>query len=210
MGRGSRAELERLVQDLDRKHPEWTSRQIETELELLAPVAYGGWKDDTPVLRARHRQVQRWRTGDRGAPHPPASRLPYQYLWPVGEQQRKVIEPGFAARPTRLHASHRVFLHNCSEETLREVRVELGGREVAYEPALAPGKCMEVHWVRNDAIRAATFRCTGHEPIRHVLAAEFAYSRGTRRACLEGELTMDATDGWTAFASRGGPSKEVE
>jgi hypothetical protein len=210
MSRGSRAELERLVQVLERKHPEWSASRIEAELEILAPVDYGYWKDNTPVPRARHRQVQRWRTGDKGTVRRSSVRPPFQYVWPVGERQRHALDPEFQPRATGLRASHRIFVHNCSEETLREVRVRLGDREVAYEPAMEPGKLTEIHWVKNDAIRAAALAAVGHERIPHDLQVEFAFSKGLKIGHLEGELTMDATEGWTSFTSGGGVAKEIE
>ena len=49
MTRAEREELERLVQGLDRAHPEWTATDMEDELSTLAAVAFGNWKDDTPL-----------------------------------------------------------------------------------------------------------------------------------------------------------------
>lgn len=210
MTRGSRAELERLVQDLHRIHPDWPSSRIETELELLAPLAYGNWKEDAPVLRTRHRQVQRWRTGEKGTARKGTMRLPFQYLWPVGEKQRHQLDSEFRARATNLRASHRIFLHNCSTETLREVRVQLDGKDVAYEPSLEAGKLTEIHWVRNQDIRSAALVAAPHQLISHELRAEFAFAKGMRQARLEGALTMDSSDGWLSFVSERGPSKEIE
>jgi hypothetical protein len=183
---------------------------MEAELEQLSPVAYGGWKDGTPILRARHRQVKRWRTGASVAGRKAPARLPFQLVWPIGERQRQSIDPTFSARSTRLRASQRLFLHNCSEETVRELRVRLGGEEVAYEPALEPHAVTEIHWVRNPAVRAAAFVAEPGQSLRHRLIAEFAVAKGMKRGQLVGELSMHASDGWTSFSSEDGTSKEVE
>lgn len=205
-----RDELEALVQSVDRKHPEWSSAQVEKELETLSPVLYGNWKDDTPKARSRSRQIQRWRTGQGGPGHRGRERLPFHYLWPVGERQRHAIEPEFALPNRGVRASHRVFLYNCSPETLRELRVRLAGQDVAYEPAVAAGKFAEVHWTKSGKIRAAALAARGNERLVHPLIAEFAVAGGMKRAMLEGDLTMLASDGWVSFACREGESKEIE
>ena len=210
MRRGSKAELERLVQDLERRHPEWTASRIEKELASLAPVAYGDWRDETPVPRSRHRQVLRWRGGDVGRRPLPEGTQPYRHLWPVGEKQRAAMDSAFQARASRLRASQRLFLYNCSEEKVREVRVEIAGREVTFEPVLEPGRFSEIHWVRNEAVRAAALAAQGHDELAHPLRADFAFSKGMKRGRLEGVLTMDATDGWVRFTCPGSAAKEIE
>ncbi len=57
MGKADEREPERLVQTLERTHPDWRSSEIEFELRSRGAVAYGNWKDDTPNLRARLRQI---------------------------------------------------------------------------------------------------------------------------------------------------------
>lgn len=205
-----RAELERLVQLVDRKHPDWSSRKIESELEILAPVSYGNWRENTQNLAARLRQVQRWRRGASGQPAPKAGPLPFPLLWPIGERQRAKIDPEFAARPTTVQASHRIFLYNCSAETVRSVRILLGGREVAYEPAIAPGKFAEVFWQKNSAVRAGALAAASAERIPYRLHVQFAVAKGTKRANLEGHLTLDASFGWISFTADDGQQKEIE
>ena len=204
-----RAELERLTQEIDREHPDWNAREIERELELRSPVVYGHWKDGTPILEARLRQVQRWRKGVR---YPARTRtsLPFRYAWPVGEKQRRALDPTYGAGHPVHRATHRVFLYNCSEETLRELRMLLGGREVGYEPALPPGHFAEVVWTRNPAIRSAALGSAARARIAFPFRAEFAIVRGTRSAGLAGQLLLDTEDGWISFSSSDGQSKELE
>jgi hypothetical protein len=204
-----RTQLERLVQQLERDHPDWNARRIESELEILAPAVYGGWKDDTPSSESRLRQIQRWRAGYRSPPLPVA-KLPFRYLWPVGERQRRSIDPSYNAAGRQSGAAHRIFLHNVSDETIREVRVTLGGKEVSYEPALPPKLFAPIMWTRNPAIRTAALASAPHAKLPFRLTAEFAVARGTRRARLEGDLVLDSEDGWISFASGDGQSKEIE
>jgi hypothetical protein len=204
-----RDQLETLVQQVERQHPDWPARSIERELEALAPVVYGQWKEDTPGLHARLRQVQRWRKGYRNPPKPAAASL-YRYLWPVGERQRQEIDPGFVARSTRLRASHRVFLHNCSGEEIREVHIRLDGKEAAYEPVVPNGKFAEVDWYRDEAIQRALVSSNDHARLRYPMAAEFAVDKGRRKGRLEGELLLDASDGWVAFVARDGSQRDLE
>jgi hypothetical protein len=202
-------ELEQLAQDVDREHPDWLSRDVERELEALAPVVYGHWKDRTPILRARLRQIQRWRKGYRNPPKAAAPAL-YRYVWPVGERQREALEPGFVARPTRLRASHRVFLYNCSAEPIREVRVRLTGKEAAYEPVIPPGKFTEVDWYRDEAIQQALASSGEHAQLRYPLKVEFAVEKGRRKGRLEGVLELDASDGWVTFVASDGSKRDLE
>jgi hypothetical protein len=206
---GQRAELERAVQKLDREHADWAAPIIERELEVVAPVAYGNWKDTTPNLRARLRQIQRWRGGARTPPRPKL-KLPFRYLWPLGESQRNVVDPAFAAPRRARRASHRIFLQNCSTETVREIHVRLGGREVGYEPTLGPGGFLELRWTNNPAIRATALEATENEALYFPLAVEFAVRNGRGRASLEGRLTMAASDGWTEFRAIDGQIREIE
>jgi hypothetical protein len=210
MTRGDRAELERLVLTLERQHPEWSARDIEHELAQRAPVSYGNWKDDTGVLSARLRQVQRWRTGARGRSRAARADLSYTYLWPIGVKQRKRAEPGFAAPSSRTRASHRLFLTNCSTETIRELRARITGQEVAYDPAVPPGGFSELHWTRNESIRKELLAAADHQTLRYALEVDFAVANGRKRAALKGELSMDSTDGWTLFATSGSTTKEIE
>jgi hypothetical protein len=206
---GERAELERRVQDLDRKHPDWRASEIERELESLVPVAYANWRDRTPSRGSRLRQVQRWRGGIPG----PRRRAPppqFQHLWPVGERQRQELDPAFSARPTRVRASHRIFLYNCSPEILREVRTRLEGQEVGYEPALPPGRLAEIFWFRSPVVLAAIRSAASNTTMSHPLVVDYALSKGTRRARLEGALLLHSDDGWTGFRSKQGMEKEVE
>ncbi|MCI4351500.1 MAG: hypothetical protein L3K15_08325 [Thermoplasmata archaeon] len=204
-----RLQLERLVQQLERDHPEWNARRFEAELEVLAPVVYGGWKDDTPESESRLRQVQRWRSGFR-SPGLPTVHLPFRYLWPVGERQRHALEPGFDPGRARPRASHRVFLQNVSDEIVREVRARLGGKDVSYEPALAPKSFAMVRWTGNPDVRAAAIASGPHVRLPFPFRVEFAVAKGTRRASLDGELVLDSDDGWVSFVSSDGQSKEIE
>jgi hypothetical protein len=202
-------QLEQLTQQVDRAHDDWTARQIEAELERLAPVTYGSWKDDTPNSEARLRQIQRWRTGFRSPPKPLA-RLAFRHVWPVGERQRAALEPGFPGPVRSVRATHGLFLQNCSEETVRELRGSLGGRELVYQPALLPGRFVEIPWTRHEEFLARLLATEPHEALRLPLRVEFAVVRGTRRARLSGELMLDPEDGWTSFTSEDGASTDLE
>ncbi|MCI4365050.1 MAG: hypothetical protein L3K10_03175 [Thermoplasmata archaeon] len=204
-----RTELERLTQNVERVHPDWLARQVERELEALAPVVYGHWKDETPSLEARLRQVQRWRKGFRSPPRPRASPL-YRHIWPVGERQRQELDPQYIARPTRLKASHRVFLRNCSPDSVQELRARLAGEEVAYEPSLLPGHFVEVDWSRHEELLRWLLESSDHATRRCKLSVEFATDRGTRSGRFDGELDLDSTDGWQAFVASDGSRKEIE
>jgi hypothetical protein len=204
-----RIQLERLVQQLERDHSDWDARRIESELALLAPAVYGSWKDDTPTTDSRLRQIQRWRRGYRSPPRPVA-RLPFRYLWPIGERQRHAVDPGYVPSPHRARASRRVFLQNVSDETVREVRATLGGQEVSYEPALLAKQFASILWTRNPAIRQAAVASAPHARLPFPLKIEFAVAKGTRRATLEGQLLLDSDDGWVTFTSADGQTKEIE
>jgi len=202
-------ELEQLVHQVERQHPDWSSRAVEHELEALAPVVYGHWKDETPNLEARLRQVQRWRKGFRSPPRPRAPSL-YRHIWPVGERQRQELDPTYMARPTRLRASHRIFLRNCSSDPVQELRARLAGREVAYEPSLLPGRFVEVDWSRHEELRKWLLESGDHATRPCKLSVEFATDRGTRSGRFDGELELDSTDGWRAFVASDGSRKEIE
>ena len=210
MTRAERAELERLVLALERQHSSWSASQVEGELAQRAPVAYGNWKEDTPNVRARLRQIQRWRTGFRGGGQSSRTRLSYAFVWPMGERQRQVLEPSYPARATSPKASRRIFLYNCSGEIVRELRAKLGDVEVAYEPAVKSGAFAELHWTRNPTVRDGLLGATDHQLLHHPLQVEFAVSDGRKRASLKGILSLDATDGWTAFRSSDRTEKEIE
>jgi hypothetical protein len=210
MARSDRAELERIVQGLDRQHPEWSATQLERELAERAAVSYGNWKDDTPNLDSRLRQVQRWRTGFRGGGKAARSPLAYTFVWPMGEKQRQGVDPTFSARPALRRASHRIFLHNCSAETLREVRARIDGVEVAYDPALGPRGFAELHWTRNRRIREGLLQSREPQTVQHALEVEFAVANGTKRASLKGDLRLETEDGWVAFRASDRSEKEIE
>ena len=210
MTRAERIELERLVQLLDRQYSGWSAGEIEAELARRAPVAYGNWKDDTPAVRSRLRQVQRWRRGGTGAGRRPRSRPPYTFVWPVGERQRQSLEPTFSARPLAPRASHRLFVYNCSSETVRELHVKLDGVKVSYEPALRAAGFAEIHWTRNHVIRDALLVATEHQIFFHPVEVEFAVSNGAKRAFLKGVLRLDSTDGWNSFRADDRTEREIE
>src|SRR5580693_1345995 len=97
MARQHRAELERAVQALERQDPKRSAAAVEKALLERSPVAYGPWKDETPNLRSRLRAIQRWRSGSRGRGGSSGHSQLFPYLWPVGERQRKEVEPEYAA-----------------------------------------------------------------------------------------------------------------
>jgi hypothetical protein len=103
-----------------------------------------------------------------------------------------------------------VFLQNFSSETVREVRVNIGGSDVGFEPALVPGGFAELPWFKNDAVRSAALASPAHTELRFPLRVEFAVNKGTKRARLDGELIADSSDGWTSFASSAGDRKDIE
>ena len=209
MARQRAREIEHQVQEVDRQHPDWSARQVELELESVAPIAYGDWREGTPNLASRLRQVQRWRRGGQGGAGPTAHPL-FPYLWPMGEQQRQGLEPEFKAHPTIARGSNRLFLYNCSPEAVRDVRVRLDGHELSYEPAVPSGRFAEIHWRRSESVRESAIRGAGGPVRRHRLSVEFVMSKGTRRGRLDGELELDSENGWVGFSSRDGRRKEIE
>jgi hypothetical protein len=209
MVRQHRTELERMVQSLERADPNRNAAAVERELSERAPVAYGVWKDETPELRSRLRAIQRWRSGGRGRSGGTPAHL-FPYLWPVGERQRKEVEPEFSASPVLASGSWRVFLYNCSPEVVRDVRISLDTTEVDYAPSLLVGRFTEVHWQRIEAIRAACLRQDGDSQSVHELQAEFVIARGTKVARIAGELTLDIHQGWVHFGSADGRRRELE
>lgn len=210
MSRGSKGALERHVQDIERRHPDWLARQIERELEALAPVAYGNWRDATPSILARLRQVQRWRRGSPRNRKPLSRDLLFRYIWPVGEKQRHSVDSAFQPRPTQLRATHRLFLRNCGPETLREVRARIDGRDMMYEPSIDGGKFGEIRWFADARLMDLLVGALPNQERLLRLEVDFAIQRGRKRAQLRGELTLHASDGWVRFASLDGGSKELE
>jgi hypothetical protein len=210
MLRQTRSDLERLVQTLERDDPKRSAAAVEKELAARGPVAYGEWVQETPNLRSRLRAIQRWRSGSRGRGGLSGHGQLFPYVWPVGERQRKEVEPEFAASPVLATGSWRVFLYNCSPEVVRDVRVLLDGSEIDYAPSLMVGRFVEVHWQKVDAIKAA-FQSQGDDPVsRHRLQAEFVIARGTKQARVLGNLTLNTGQGWTFFASQDGRQREIE
>ncbi len=210
MPRQIRRELEEQVQRVEREHPNWSAAEVERELERRAAVASGQWKDETPILRSRLRQVQRWRTGARGPNAGRSTRSLFPYLWPVGERQRKEVDPGFSASPVVASGSWRVFLYNCGPEVVRDVRILLDRSPLDYTPSILTGRFAEVHWQRVDAIRAQCLAGEGGEVYRHSFRVEFVINRGTRQAYIEGELSLDSLQGWVRFEGRDGRAREIE
>ncbi len=209
MARQERAELEREVQRLEREHPKWRAAEIEHELATRAPVAYGSWKAETPNRRSRLRQVQRWRSGARGRDPGRGARALFPYLWPVGERQRKEVDPDFAPSPLVSAGSWRVFLYNCGPEVVRDVRVYLDRVPLDYAPSILTGRYQEVHWQRHESIRGSLLQ-EAAAPSRHPLRVEFVVAKGTRQAVLEGTLLLDPSQGWVHFEGRDGRRREVE
>ncbi|MCI4330595.1 MAG: hypothetical protein L3K19_01955 [Thermoplasmata archaeon] len=210
MTRQIRQELERQVQTLERERPKQTASQMETELARRAPVAYGGWRDETPNLRSRLRAIQRWRAGAKGRGAGTGVRHLFPYLWPVGERQRREAEPSFVPSPAVASGSWRIFLYNCSPEVVRDVRVRLDGVDLDYSPSIAVSRFTEVHWQRIEAIKAASLSDSGPEATRHQLEVSFVIAKGTREARIHGDLVLDSTQGWTFFDSRDGRRREIE
>ena len=128
----------------------------------------------------------------------------------MGEKQRHGLEPTYVARPTHLKASQRLFLCNCSTESVRELRAKMGGVEVAYEPVVGSGAFTEIHWTRDSAIRERLLQASEHEILTVPLEVEFAIADGMKRAILKGSFSLDASDGWIAFRSSDQSEKEIE
>lgn len=210
MPRQPRTELENEVQRLEREDPKRSAAEIEHELATRAPVAYGAWVATTPVLRSRLRAVQRWRRGARGRGYGVSPQRQFPYLWPVGERQRKEAEPTFAISPVVASGSWRLYLYNCSPEVVRDVRISLDGAEIDYAPAIGVGRFAEIHWQRVDEIRGFALSGGGERTSRHALRAGFVIARGTREGLVDGELTLDASQGWVFFVARDGRRRELE
>ena len=210
MTRQTREELERQVQALERERPKQSAAEMEAELAERSPVAYGTWREETPKLRSRLRAIQRWRSGARGRGAGTGARHLFPYLWPVGERQRREIEPTFAASPLVASGSWRLFLYNCSPEVVRDVRVRINGAELDYAPSIGVSRFAEIHWQRNEDVKAASFATDGAAESRHRLEVQFVIARGTREARIQGELVLDPRQGWTFFDSRDGRRRELE
>ncbi|HXQ94643.1 MAG TPA: hypothetical protein VN864_05705 [Thermoplasmata archaeon] len=210
MLRQHRSDLERLVQTLEREDPKRSAAAVEKELGVRSPVAYGEWAEETPNLRSRLRAVQRWRSGSRGRGGLSGHGQLFPYVWPVGERQRKEVEPEFAASPVLATGSWRVFLYNCSPEVVRDVRVLLDDSEIDYAPSVMVGRFVEVHWQKVEAIKAAFQMQVGSPVSQHRLQAEFVIARGTKAARVLGQLTLDTNQGWVHFASQDGRQRELE
>lgn len=210
MLRQEREELERQVLRLERSHPDWSAAQMESELESLVPVAFGSWKAETPLRRSRLRAVQRWRRGSRGRDAGRGVQHLFPYLWPVGEQQRREVDPNFAPSTVVSAGSWRVFLYNCGPEVVRDVRVTLDDRPLDYSPSILTGRFSEVHWQRLESLRTGSGLGESGASSQHRLRVEFVIARGTRQAELVGELTLDPLQGWVHFTGRDGRARELE
>lgn len=210
MARHENQELEELVQRVERDHSEWSAVEIERELARLAPVVYGRWKEGTPNLRSRLRSVQRWRAGLRGRGAGTTPRQLFPYVWPVGERQRREIEPAFSGSSALMSGSWRIFLYNCSAEVVRDVRVFLDSLEIDYAPSILEGKFTEIHWQKHEEVRARCLDPTPPTTSRHRLRVEFVIAKGTRQSAVDGELVLDVAQGWTHFGARDGRSRDLE
>jgi hypothetical protein len=208
MGRAERRTLERLVQDLDRDHPDWSSREIEGELRERSAVDYGNWADLTPNEASRLRAIQRWRGAGAPALAARQAAVRFPYLWPLGERQRHELEPAYAPASRLTTGSWRVFLYNCSPEILREVHVVLDRTKVVYSPFLAVGRFSEVHWQRVGQIKVAAM--TEGSVSRHDFSVRFVVAKGTKEARLDGTLLLDGRQGWIEFDAGDGRNREIE
>ena len=208
--RQERAELERQVQALERDNPKSASSEMERELERRAPLAYGAWKEETPVLRSRLRAIQRWRSGSRGREAGKGARHLFPYVWPIGDRQRKEVEPSHSVSPVVSAGSWRLYLYNCGPEVVRDVRIHLDQVELDYAPSVLTGRFAEIHWQRIDAIKAQCLADDGVTLSKHRLRVEFVINKGTRQAHIDGELTLNAVQGWIHFEGRDGRGREVE
>ena len=210
MSRQERQELEREVQAIEREHPKWTAAEVEKELAQRSRVAYGNWHDETPNLKSRLRAIQRWRLGDRGREQGQGPRHLFPYVWPVGERQRREIEPSHVVSPVVTNGTWRLFLYNCSPEVVRDARISLDDQNLDYAPSIMVGRFAEIHWQRIDAIKEICLAAESPQLTQHRLRVEFVIARGTRQARVEGELTLDSMQGWTFFASRDGRRRDLE
>ena len=210
MKRQTREELERQVQLLERRNPDWSASQIEAGLKESHPAGHGEWVEYTPNPRSRLRAIQRWRTGARGRDAGRGVIHSFPHVWPVGERQRQELDPTWSRAGRPVAGSWRIFLYNCAPEVVRDVRIHLDGREIDYAPSILEGRFTEVHWQRIDEIRAETMGGESAPDSTHELRAEFVIARGTRQAEVLGTLTLDPDQGWTFFAAREGRQREIE
>lgn len=210
MKRQDRAALEQATQQLEREHSDARASEVEKELARRAPIAYGAWAEETPNLRSRLRAVQRWRSGARGRDAGKGARHLFPYVWPIGDRQRKEVEPEHAVSPVVATGSWRLFLYNCGPEVVRDVRILLDRTPLDYTPSILTGRFAEVHWQRIDAIRAQCLSDDGGRVSRHLFRVEFVINRGTRQAFIEGELTLHSLQGWVHFEGRDGRMREIE
>ena len=210
MLRQERQELEEVVQRLERERPKASAAELEQELSTRSPVAYGAWAQETPLLRSRLRAVQRWRSGARGRDAGKNVGHLFPYVWPIGDRQRKELEPTHQVSPVVASGSWRLFLYNCGPEVVRDVRVSLDGNPLDYAPSVLMGRFAEVHWQRVEAIRAQCLSDDGGHVSTHAFRAEFVINKGTRQAYVEGELTLHSLQGWVHFEGRDGRRREVE
>lgn len=210
MLRQEREQLEHEVQQLERARPGASAAELEAELAVRSPVAYESWKTETPVVRSRLRAVQRWRRGARGRDAGKGAVHLFPYLWPIGERQRREVDPGFAPSPVVASGSWRIFLYNCGPEVVRDVRVFLDRAPLDYAPSILTGHFAEVHWQRQESVKAATMAFDASRPSEHELRVEFVVARGTRQSQLVGTLTLHPSQGWLHFAGRDGRAREVE
>ena len=208
--RQEREELERIVLQLERENPRARASDFERELGRRSPVAYGSWVDGTPELRSRLRSVQRWRTGSRGRYAGKGVRHLFPYVWPIGDRQRKELEPEHKVSPVVSAGSWRLFLYNCGPEVVRDVRIHLDQTELDYAPSVLTGRFAEIHWQRIEAIKAECLSDLGGPVTKHRLRIDFVISRGTRQAYVEGDLTLDTVQGWLQFQGRDGRGREIE
>jgi hypothetical protein len=208
--RQEREELERLVQSLERQNPKSVASEFEKELGRRSPIAYGSWVESTPELRSRLRAIQRWRSGARGRDAGKGPRHLFPYVWPVGDRQRQEVDPAHQASSVVAAGSWKVFLYNCGPEVVRDVRVYLDQSELDYAPSILTGRFAEVHWQRIDAIKAQCLADDGARRSKHLLRVEFVINKGTRQARIEGDLTLDAQQGWVHFQGRDGRGRELE
>ena len=210
MNRTDRRLLAQQTQALDREHPEWNARELDAELAMRAPVAYGSWAESTPELASRRRSIQRWRGPEGSGAAPRAAGLLFPYLWPVGERQRHELEPGYVPSSRLSAGSWRIFLYNCSPETVREIHVTLDRAVVGYSPFLLPGRFTELLWQRVPAIKEVALADVEPRLSDHPLRVLFVLARGTREGRLEGTLRLRNDQGWAEFDGGGGRRKELE
>ena len=210
MKRQEREALEQAVQQLEREDPKAPSSALEKELARRQPIAYGAWVEETKNLRSRLRAVQRWRSGARGRDAGKGAQHLFPYVWPIGDRQRKELEPVHTVSPVVASGSWRVFLYNCGPEVVRDVRILLDRTPLDYSPSILTGRFAEVHWQRVDAIRAQCLSEDGGHLSKHLLRVEFVINRGTRQAFIEGELTLHSLQGWVQFDGRDGRAREIE